>query len=553
MARRDLDLIRNVDEALRGDAFDLVSYAGRVLEMLRRPLDPNGAPVAGMPTLGEMVDRTLADAVRQSDALLLAMAPLLDGAGAADSALAGRIRAEAAGRWRSLPQWLATHARAAVPGARGDGSPTITGVAAFGHVLGADATIIVGAELADGTPATATVFIDRDAGAVVGDAFIAPETFEAALAAGAKGVDADEFPRQEISPADARVRIERAVAEDLAVDPPLVTETWPACRPMLAWILRALPEGGTGFARTEEDPATDDALVADVARRSAGGDSHVRALIALNRAHSGSGDPRLWSDTFVEDLLLDLLPFDDAAAADPDGALAALRALVEAGHDAAGVAERLTRHTLDAIDELARDFLDLATAEEAESPDDDPVAHELALLALRVGGRRRLDALDRLPITRVVPDLRGVDDRSRAGLETVHGLIERAAGAVFDDAELAIAAARVADLLAEAAPRVFVAGKPQLAAAAVCWIAGRANDALGVDDADREVALMRALGLRGRSPQTRAEAYLGLLGVPDPAEWAADPALDDPSLLTAAARARIIARRDELRERLARP
>ncbi|WP_309067951.1 hypothetical protein [Microbacterium sp.] len=440
MARRDLDLIRNVDEALRGDAFDLLAYASIVLEMLRRPLDPEGRPVSGMPTLGDMVDRTLADAVRQSDALLLAMATLLDGSGSADTALAARIRAEAGGRWR-LPDWIAQV-----------GAPRITGTAAFDHVLGADATILIGATLADGTPATATVFIDRDAGGLIADAFLAPETLETALAAGARGVDADEFPRAEIAPADARARIERAIADDLALDPPLVTATWPSCRPLLAWILRALPEGGEGFPRADADPALDDELVAAVAQRLTGSEQHARTLVALNREHSGAGDPRLWSDTFVETLLLDLLPFEEAAQSDPDGMVDALRAVIEEGHSRTGVAERFTRASLEAVDELEDSLRHLL-----ESGDDDPARRgdELASLAVRVGGRRHLDALDAIPITRVVPDHRGLDAGALAGLETVRGLAERACAEVFGDPELAVSAARIADLLAEADARLF--------------------------------------------------------------------------------------------------
>jgi hypothetical protein len=530
MARRDLDLIRNVDEALRGDAFDLLAYASRVLEMLRRPLDAEGNPVSGMPTLGDMVDRTLADAVRQSDALLLAMATLLDGAGSADTALAERIRAEAGGRWR-LPSWIEQ-----------GGPARITGVAAFGHVLGADATILVGATLPDGTPVAATVFVDRDAGGTIGDAFVAPETLEAALAASSRGVDADEFPRVELAAADARTRIEDAVAEDLALEPPLVTETWPASRPLLAWILRSLPEGGEGFARAGHDAALDDELVAAAGRAQAGSEQHARVLVALNREHSGGGDPRLWSDTFVEALLLDLLPFEQSAQADPEGMLAALRALIREGHARAGVAERLTRASVEAVDELEdalRDLIEL---------DDDPAeGGELAVLAARVGGRRHLDALDAVPITRVVPDHRDLDDRARAGLETVRGLVERACADVFDDAELGVSAARIADLLAETDPRLFAKGKPELAAAAIAWIAGTANDAFVPSGDVQPATLMAALGLRGGSPAARAGAYLAALGVDDPEAWPALPALGDPSLLTSRTRRELLRRRDETR------
>lgn len=533
MPRRDLDLIRNVDEALRGDAFDLLAYASTVLEMLRRPLDGEGNPVSGMPTLAEMVDRTLADAVRQSDALLLAMAILLDGAGSGDTALAERIRSEVGGRWRSLPAWL--------------GSPDaadVTSVAAFDHVLGADATILIGATLADGTPATATVFIDRDGGGVLGDAFIAPETLPAALAAGSRGVDADEYPRVEISAADARARVEQAMAEDLALEPPLVTATWPASRPLLAWLLRTLPEGGSGFARAGADAALDDELVAAVAGRLPEGEAHARLLISLNREHSGAGDPRIWSDTFVEALLIEILPFDEATEADPEGVLAALRALIDEGHARAGVPAGLTARSLETVDELADTLLDLLEFDD-EAPAEDGGA--LSVLAARVGGRRHLDALDAVPMTRVVADHRGLDERVRRGLDAVQGLVERASAELFEDPELAVAATRIADLLVETDPRLFAKGKPELAAAAIVWIAGTANDAFAPAGAAQPSALMAALGLRGGTPAARAGAYLAALGVDDPDDWASLPVLGDPSLLTSRVRREIIRRRDEAR------
>lgn len=547
MPRRDLDLIRNVDEALRGDAFDLLAYASTVLEMLRRPLDANGDPVSGMPTLTEMVDRTLGDAVRQSDALLLAMAPLLEGHGASDADLAERIRAEARGRWRTLPAWL-----------DGEATPEITAVAAIEHVLGADSTIVIGAILPDGTPATATVFIDRDAGHTIGDAFIAPEPFPVAVAEGTKGIDADVYRVVDVDPSDVRERVFQALAADLALEPPLVTQTWPSSRPLLAWMLRALPEGGSAAPRAAADPDLDEKLVAAVEQQAPGAGDAARLLIALNREHSGSGDPRLWSDTFVEDLLLEVLPAEAEAEAEvgAEAVVVALRALVAAGHEIAEVSARLTADTVEAIDELEDDYLDLAAMEaHGDLPDDHPAAQELALLALRVGGRRHLDALGTAPITRVVPDLRHLDERSAAGLARVHKLIDEAA-AVFEeealgDPEIRIAAAGIADLLAASDPKLFAKGKPELAAAAIAWIAGVANDAFAPAGPLDPSRVMAALGLRGSTPASRAASYLAALGQDDPEHWAAVPSLGDPSPLTARTRREIIRRRDAAREALA--
>lgn len=165
------------------------------------------------------------------------------------------------------------------------------------------------------------------------------------------------------------------------------------------------------------------------------------------------------------------------------------------------------------------------------------------MLALRVGGRRHLDALTSAPITRVVPDLRHLDERSAAGLARVQALVSDAA-AVFEDDEIRIAAAGVADLLAQTEPKLFAKGKPELAAAAIAWIAGVANDAFAPVGPVDPARLMAALGLRGQTPEARAAQYLAALGQDDPETWAAVPSLGDPSLLTARTRRALIERRD---------
>jgi len=50
-----------------------------------------------------------------------------------------------------------------------------------------------------------------------------------------------------LDPADARVRIQNAIDTGAMVWPSVESDNWPQIRPLLEWLLRTMPEGGSGY------------------------------------------------------------------------------------------------------------------------------------------------------------------------------------------------------------------------------------------------------------------------------------------------------------------
>lgn len=121
--------------------------------------------------------------------------------------------------------------------------------------------------------------------------------------------------------ADARARVEDAIDVGAVTYPPLESETWPVCRPLVEWVLRAMPEGGTGFARPEWDEQSRAALADRFLASPWAGDLDGDDVALLDSllwfaCDYGPADPRRWSTTRVEMLLADWLPRKVIADAD---------------------------------------------------------------------------------------------------------------------------------------------------------------------------------------------------------------------------------------------
>jgi hypothetical protein len=95
---------------------------------------------------------------------------------------------------------------------------------------------------------------------------------------------------------------------------PLETEWWPACRPLVEWITRTLPAGGTGYPRPQWNPTQVDRLAERFFNSQEGrgfDDPDHRGLlnsVLWFATDYGSGDPLHWSDVRIEILLADWLP-----------------------------------------------------------------------------------------------------------------------------------------------------------------------------------------------------------------------------------------------------
>ena len=119
------------------------------------------------------------------------------------------------------------------------------------HVQGDGDDYLLGVTLASGDSLAALVYVDHNLGTVVKDAFVVPEPLEdLALKVGTTIEDPDQSLTK-TDPATARAVIEEAIAQGSLLYPPLTSDSWPMCRPLVEWMLRKLPDGGIAPERKE--------------------------------------------------------------------------------------------------------------------------------------------------------------------------------------------------------------------------------------------------------------------------------------------------------------
>jgi hypothetical protein len=138
--------------------------------------------------------------------------------------------------------------------------------------------------------------------------------------------------------------------------PPFETDTWPAARPLVEWVVRQLPEGGSGYQRpewSEEDRRrlTEAFFASDFARGCQEDDRELFGSLIWFGCDYGPGDPVRWSPVAVEILLTDWLPRKVVADAEFLGrAPDLLRRFIRFSHAQRGIRPALTDETLRAVD-----------------------------------------------------------------------------------------------------------------------------------------------------------------------------------------------------------
>jgi hypothetical protein len=519
-----------------------------------------GAQGDDNPSLAEVVDSFVDVRRRETTALLAVLAPLVT-----DDLVGRNIRRELDRRGGPLPAGLDRLEPL-----------SIDRTVAATHVLGHVDTLIVGVRTADGRPLTIVVIVDHELGTLVADGFGYPEPAEVAVTRLAD--DDPDLTVADIDPADVRAQITEAIETGRITYPPVESDTWPECRPLVEWVLRALPEGGSGRVR----PEIDEAQRQEIARRffaSAHGRQHDhpdgRSLLDTLLWYGcdyGTGDPLTWSAEAVAILLDDWLP--RKVIAEPaylDLAPDLLRRFIRFAHEERGLREALTEDALEIVNALEPEYRRVIRTERPQGPaalmaameglDEDPPAWGgpsgdpafledaegyyrslLDLLALTVGGDETLTDLstDPLPDEPFHWDPIPGDIRDRVG--EVVDLLDRCAGVLFD-VEFRTAVRRLlADIVAADAGIFRGRGRADTAAAAIAWIVGKANelfdshgDGLSIGD------LTDWFGISG-SPSQRAGTMLGALGIATDAYDGMR--LGTPRYLTSEHRRRIVQRRD---------
>lgn len=533
---------------------------------LASALDPRTASLRDVPDddLGDLVDAAGADSglanlfieslidqdSRETTALLAALAALVP-----DNHLAQRARRECRRRDHQLPGWL-SGLEDSEPGA----------AASTTHPLGDGENTVVSVLLPGGRPISAVVYIDHNLGTIAKDAFVVPEDAASfgrsflELAAGDEELDVIE-----LDPAEARARIAQAIEAADELDLPLESETWPACRPLVEWMIGLLPAGGTGYAIPDVGEAERSRISRQVlASVHASGLSRSDACILDEllefAADCAGGDPLRWSPVSVEILMTQWLPL--TASADDDHLLripTVLRALIRYAHERRGIPAHLTEQTVDAVDFWEPEYIELVLGENpfggAGVHSGDPSAGLRDLLAewgfismahaeRTVGGPEALAALDDQPLPDEPFSWDGIPEDIRPRVESVLQLCDDCAADLFDT-EMRTAFRRVLSRTAATEPAVFRRkSKDTTAAAAIAWAVVTANDGLNPYRGGlTAMSLLAHFGVTG-SVSDRARPFLRSFGAPDH-QSAVDLTFATPEVLTGQRRAALIRIRDE--------
>jgi hypothetical protein len=496
--------------------------------------------------------------------LLEAIAALTD-----DEVERARIRRELATRPHKSPRWLRRLAPLRVEQAL-----------VMSHVLGDGDNVLLDVRTGTDQPMTVLVYVDHNLGTLVKDAFVVDEPL-AAMEGRFRELTAREpdttFAGVDL--ADARARITQAIELAAITFPPLESDTWPACRPLVEWVVRQLPPGGTGYERPDWSEDARDELVEDflaspfaagLPEEDARDLTHVMVWFACDY---GPGDPLRWSTVSVEIYLTDFLARKALFAHETlRRGPKVLAAFVRFAHAERGIRRSLTEDTLDSIERHAPEFrrqlsgeqqgfdptlaellADLAPSEadlEAgigftydASGRPVPFAQRMHQLLLEaVGDEDALATLDLDPLPDEPLALQQVPADVRERTARIAALTDACCDELLDVEHRTACRRLLVDVTAGDPQILRRRSKDETAAAAIVWMVTKANDSLepyhGGLTATR---LLAWFGLSGSVSQ-RAETMLRALGRPPRED--AGVRLGTPRYLTAAARAYLVELRD---------
>ena len=525
------------------------------------PFTPHDDAGAGA-SLEELVESFFAVALPETTALLVAIAEMTG-----NELLGRRVQREAQRRGDRLPEWL-----------RPLGPPVVTRAIEITHILGDGDNVLLAMRTPSGHDFTVNVYVDHNLGTVAKDGFVLPTLIDDAVRVFRKAAaDEPDLRYDEIDLGDARARITEAIDAGARTYPPYETETWPASRAWVEWVVAQLPPGGKGYERPEWSEAERDALAerffkSEFGRGLTDDEQDLFGAILWFACDYGPGDPLRWSPVAVELLLMDWLPRKIVAQADylspaPD----VLRRFVKFSHAERGIRPALTQETLGAVDEYQAEYQRLIRSPRPQGPAailaamgvpdgadggllgpfDEPLGshREFMLDTLReaLGGQQALDELDDAPLPNEPLRLDRVAADVAERVDEISALIDGACEQ-FLGAEARTACRRLLTDVAEADPQVFRRkARPESRAAAVAWVVAHANELFGSYTGGLTVGeLMKHFGVSG-SVSDRAATMLRPLGVDLQRQYGA-VRLGTPRYLVSAQRRRLLERRRQFEQ-----
>lgn len=500
-------------------------------------------------TLDDLVESFIEISYAETTAALTAIRAMTR-----DEVLAARIGRELATRRQPLPDWLTGLGQARI-------EPEVW---LLTHVLGDGDDYLVGVTLASGHALSALVYVDHNLGTVVKDAFVVPQPLRELSAVVGQTITDPDQTMSLVDPATARTVLEEAIEHGARLYPPLESDSWPMCRPIVEWMLRLLPADAALPERRQWSDADRQGLAdAFFASSFADGldDPDSRALldsVLWFGTDYRPGDPLRWSPVNVEMLLSDWFPRKIMAEPDFLSQLPnVLRAFIRYSHHERGIRPSLTDETLAAVDAWKPKYQRRIRSARLQGPaallagileqstDDDLSYQEIMLEGLDelVGGRAQLIALDDIPLPDEAFEWAGVPDDIRPVGREMLEACDRVAEEILD-VEHRTAMRRFLSRAAVGDPAIFRRkASPARGAAAVAWVIARANDTVGGYWSGLTVQdLLAAFGVKGSVSQ-RAESLLRANRV-DQHRLYGSMRLGAPDLLTSRKRTSILQHRD---------
>ena len=320
---------------------------GHLLGTASVVLDAVDRPDAAAETVAQIVRGLAACDRPETSGGALAIATLAD-----DADLRRWVRRDLAARGFTVPRWL-TSLHLATPDARA--------VELEGPFRDLD-DVVIGVTTPSGHALTAAVRLDNELAPRAVDSALFQRPVAEVLAHLSATQDPDVHVR-DIDPADARARIDAALAE-VRLDALLPADsTWPAHRRIVRWMLSRFPGGGDATAPGRPD----DVDVEEVAARFLASPwgrpwtrTSLRALVwgvLKSGLGNGVGDPLLWAPHHVRRLLDPGLGALDREGWNLDRTPELLRDLIRYGHGERGLRPELTDASLKAVDRWAPAFL----------------------------------------------------------------------------------------------------------------------------------------------------------------------------------------------------